>query len=150
MMNEDLKIRLLLRYEDRFESPAMMGLRRVLASRLLSTGTYRRGAVMADTVYEVCGDEIPDFFESLATIHRRGHIDTELAWGQFDYWTRRYWAGLQSFVNKDRAETGSDVWRGFQELVTAFEAYECKHGTVKPIDDAAVEKFLKQEQQVGN
>jgi hypothetical protein len=149
-IHEDLAVQLLLRYEDRWETPAMMDLRRKLAGQLLGNQAFRKNHVMADSTYEVIGDEVPGFFESLALMHSRGHIDTEATWGFFEHWARRYWLALQSFVAKDRERNGKDVWSGYERLVKVITEFGVKRGDPQDISEAEIEEFLKQEQQVGN
>lgn len=149
MSREDLKVHLLLQYEDRWEAPTMMALRRALAGRLLDSHVYRASSALPDSTYDVIGDEIPGFFESLAFMHRRRDIDTDAAWAFFDYWAQRYWAALQSFVGTDRARHGADAWADFEGLVRAFRAHSATHGGVRPVDEADLEDFLKQERHVG-
>ncbi|HLW59600.1 MAG TPA: hypothetical protein VKV57_06690 [bacterium] len=149
MMHEDLKMRLLLDYEQRFETSEMMARRRALAGHLLGSGAYKADAVMQDSTFAVIGDEVPNFFESLATMHDRKHIDTAMAFEFFYHWGLHYWVALHGFVRKDRATNGDDLWNGFQSLMDNFAAYALAHHVRVPINDVKVEDFLRQEQQAG-
>ena len=152
MLQEDLKTRLLLHYEDRFESPEMLAHRRTLADRLRNFGIYQTNKPIADSQYDVIGDEVLGFFESLRTMLRRGDIDPELVWGVFDYAARHYWTALSNYVREDRRRNGEDLWDDFDGLVKAMDRYyERKHGSPAPlIDNEKVAEFLRQESQAGH
>lgn len=151
LLEEDLKMRLLLHYEDRFESSDMQVSRSVLADRLLSTRAYRRDQPVRPEHYDIIRDDVPGFFESLGTIVRRQDLDVESVWIFFDHYARHYWAALAPYVAEDRSRHGEDIWEEFQGLVRAVEGfYQKRNNAPAPeIDEEDVVEFLKEESVVG-
>jgi hypothetical protein len=151
LLQEDLKTRLLLRYEERFDAPDMLLHRRTLANRLFNFGVYLPDKPIVDGQYNLIGDEVPGFFESMGAMLRRGDLEVELVWIFFDHYARHYWAALTGYVREDRRRHGDDVWEEFAGLVKALEQYHAKkYGKPPdPIDQEAIRTFLTQESQVG-
>src|SRR5437588_5029755 len=68
-LREDLKARLLLHYETRWDSDDMVNHRTLLAKYLEANPRTTREAIQ---------DDVPNFFESVGVLLRRGHLDLEM------------------------------------------------------------------------
>ncbi len=73
-----LSIDLLLKMDDRFNSPLLTNYRKHAAESLLA-------GKPTDAV-----DEVLDFFETIGLLVRKGAIEKEMTWSTFFYWILRY------------------------------------------------------------
>jgi hypothetical protein len=87
----DLKVRLHLAMEDRFDSGTFAVARAGLARQVLAKAPHDE---IQETVF--------DFFESLAILDRRRMLDDDLAWNTFSYYVTRWWAACKDYVIEER------------------------------------------------
>jgi hypothetical protein len=91
-LEDDLKARLLLHYETRWDSQEMVQHRVKLARYLEANERVDR---------QVIQDDVPNFFESVSILLRRGHLDTEMVSHIFGYYALRYGQALGAFMVED-------------------------------------------------
>jgi vacuolar-type H+-ATPase subunit H len=123
-LEEDLKARLLLHYETRWDSGEMKVSRRRL-SNILARKVQAPDARMPR---EVIPDDVPSFFESVGILVRRGHLDIEMVSHVFGYYAMRYGQMLGRFMVEDRrAHDDPQLWTGFEYIVETLRKFDAQH-----------------------
>lgn len=97
-----LGVELLLKMDERFSSPEMIGLRRKAAVSLQ--------AKAYDDV-----EEILDFFEMIGLLVRKGALDEEMVWNTFSYWIHRYFQCAKSHIEEAR-QIDRTTWENLVDL----------------------------------
>ncbi len=110
---KESRLRILLQYEDRFDSLAAS--RGLLAAQLRSGGW----------AYEDIRDDIPNFFESLGALLHEGSLDLDMVWSFFSYYADHYHRALRRYIELDR-QTNDDptLWEEFDYLVEQLMSFE--------------------------
>jgi len=92
----------------------MLDARKRLATALLAH--LERGTAFP---YEDIEDTVPNFFESLGVLLRRGNLDIEMVWHIFSYDAMRYAHELGEFWVLDRNKQGEhDLWEDYEYFVS--------------------------------
>ncbi len=125
MLREDLRARLLLHYETRWDSADMIEQRKKLASILLSHSDYLYPHHSATFPYDLVTDAVPNFFESVGLLLRREQLEIEMVYHTFAYHALRYGQALGPYVVIDRQTHGEEnLWAGLIGLFDALRKYE--------------------------
>jgi hypothetical protein len=113
----ELKVKLQMSLEDRFESSAMIAKRKRLAAQLLMNAPH-----------EQIQEDIMNFFESVGVLLRRGYLDKEMAWVGFGYYGIRWWNACKDYILEERRRKGGDqtIFAEFQYLVDKLYEVETK------------------------
>ena len=96
---------LILGLEDRFQSPSLIEQRRAAARFLLQYNDVEDGRSLPpdDPKWEDM-DDIIDFFQTLGTMTKTGHLSKELVYKFFFPWLRVYWSGADSYIKSVRKD----------------------------------------------
>ena len=116
---------LIIDFDKRFESEEMRR-KRKLTGEFLSQP--QRPSTKDPKWSEV--DDVIDFFETLGTCVRTGHINVELAYRFFYYWLGRYWLACETYINEAR-ETVPQQWDDAEWLYKKLRAYDVKRNAGK-------------------
>jgi hypothetical protein len=120
-LREDLRARLLLHYETRWDSADMISQRKHLASLLLPSVATNVPPYPTDEI----PDAVPNFFETIGILCKREQLEAEMVWHIFGYYARRYGQMLGPFFLHDREVHGdSSLWTGFLGLVETLRAMD--------------------------
>jgi hypothetical protein len=111
----DLKVRLQLEMEKKFDSRRMAEARSALAGQILSNAPH-------DDIQE----DVMNFFESVGTFLRRGYLDAEMSWGAFSFHAARWWSACKDYIIEERKQHDNDatIFEEFQKLVDALYEVE--------------------------
>src|ERR1700730_797342 len=90
-LRDDLKVRLQLQFQERFDSRAFVSDRMALAKALLG-----------DRPREELSESVMNFFEDLGLFARRGYLDKELIWHTFGFYIVRWWAACKDYILAER------------------------------------------------
>lgn len=114
---EDMRVRLQLTYEDRFDAPAMVAERKLLAEQLLTGQPH-------DAIQEA----VIDFFESAGVMLRRGYLDKEMFWSSSSFYAIRWWSASKDYIAEERRLQNNDMtlFCEFEKLVNDVYAMEEK------------------------
>jgi len=124
MLREDLRARLLLHYETRWDSADMIAERKHLAGLLLPSVGTNVPPYPVDRVT----DALPNFFETIGLLCERGQLDIEMVWKIFGYFSRRYGQMLGPFfVNDQKVHGDSTLWSGFMDLIATLRTMDQQH-----------------------
>jgi hypothetical protein len=77
---------------------------------------------------------IGNYFEGLGSLGRSGYLDVTLLWRVFGLVTLRWWAVLETFVQRQRIEHGDSVYEDFEWLVRALAKMDRRAGRTLSID----------------
>jgi len=109
----DLKVRLHMTMEEKFDSDQMVLNRARLAFWFLNKAPH-------DEIRE----PVLDFFESLAILDRRGMLDAELTWNSFSFYATRWWSACKGYVAEERKRQEEDPNQPLS--FTEFEAFAAR------------------------
>lgn len=101
---------LVLAQEGRFDSPVVRQQRRTAAEFLLQCNDVDADERADATTDWSPVDDIVDFFQSLGTITRLGHINTELVHKMFFPWIYLYCMGARTYLEREAGKPGP-VWK---------------------------------------
>lgn len=150
MLREDLRARLLLHYETLWDSADMIDQRKKLASVLLSYSEYLYPHQSTRFPYDLVTDAVPNFFESVGLLLRRGQLEIEIVYHTFAYYALRYARALGPYIARDRQTLGDEgLWNGFRSLFEALGKHE-EAQTKRPSPDfpaAELIRFFREEAQ---
>jgi hypothetical protein len=137
---EESKARLLLQYQDKYDSPGMVGHRGRLAAQLFD--------VSKRTSYRDVLETVPLFYESMGLLLREGHLDLNMVWNLFGNPAPLYWRALKGFVAEQRQED-SAYWSEFEYLVDECYKIEMARSRKSRAElepsDVEVKMFLRAE-----
>jgi hypothetical protein len=104
----ELRIKLQVHMEDRFDSHSMLLARQALASKLLA-------GVPREDIQET----VMNFFESLGTLFRRDYLDSDMMWEDFSFHATRWWSATKDYILAERNLQRNDdtIFHDFQKLV---------------------------------
>ena len=125
-----------------YESPQMQGLRRRLATQLMSEP---RTVELDDTLFV--------FYENLGVLTRRGLLDPELIWNIFVFDVVHYWVATKHYVRHMRDVSGDEsIYEEFERLAERL-SYQ-RHsplGRLRPesVTSAQLLAFLQMESRRG-
>ena len=133
-----LQTQIAVELDKQFDSADMRRARRVLAAQLLA----KNGAVSDYRVF--------DFFEKIAAYDAEERIDDETVYGEFSYYTVRYWLASQDTIKNYRKEEADEAYyQRFEELsdrILRYEAQGHKRKVADVIPSASqIESFLRDE-----
>ena len=86
--------------------------------------------------------KVSNYFETLGSLSRRGHLDVKLLWSLFTLVTGIWWTVLQPFVQQERARSGDAISEDFEWLVGVMAKMDRQAGAVVLIDAAYVANWL--------
>jgi len=136
----DLRLRLHLKFLDRFDEVRMRGHRKVLAQQLLAAASH-------DDIQE----DVMNFFEDLGTFYVLGHLDDDLLWGTFSFSVTHWWSARKDYISEERQKQGNDesLFAEFQVMVNHIYDKEAKkRGKTRAMLEPSaseVHRFLKDE-----
>lgn len=137
---EESKARLLLYYQDKYDSPGMVRHRGRLASQVFDLSKR--------TNYRDILEPVPLFFESMGLLLREQHLDSTMVWNIFGNPAPLYWRAIKGFVAEERAED-KEYWAEFEYLVDEFYKIEMtrtgKNRAELEPDAKEVQMFLRAE-----
>lgn len=90
-LRTDLKVRLQLRFSERFDSPATTSARERLAEQLLQSAEH-----------DEIAESVMNFFEDMGLFLRRKHLDEELLWNTFGFYVIRWWEACRPYILEER------------------------------------------------
>ncbi|MGA8415391.1 MAG: hypothetical protein WB808_02095 [Candidatus Dormiibacterota bacterium] len=93
------------------------------------------------SIPRAAGNAISNYFETLGSLGRSGHLDMQQLWGLFSLTAEGWWTILQPYTREARAELGDTVGENFEWLVGAFERMD-RRGKTTPALDAIVARWL--------
>ena len=133
-----LQTQIAVELDKQFDSAEMRRVRRSLAAQLLA----KNGEVSDYRVF--------DFFEKIAAYDAEGRIDDETVYGEFAYYTVRYWFASQDTIKSYRKEEGEDAYyQRFEELADRIVRHEAEGHKRKAADvipsASQIERFLRDE-----
>ena len=91
----ELKVRLHLEMEQKFESREMLAARRALALTLLAP----------NPPHDIVREFVPNFFESLGILNRRGLLDNDITFNTFSFYATRLVDSLQRVHRRGTEKT---------------------------------------------
>jgi hypothetical protein len=130
-----LTVDLAMRLTDSFNSPLMLQRRRAAATALSAGDT---------TDHNI--DHVLDFFESVGMLLRRGALDVEVVWSEFEVWIDGYFNAASGRIAGKRARYPA-VWHNLvllHQRVTEFDPGGLDEDDPEPPDEA-LRRFLKGE-----
>jgi hypothetical protein len=119
-------------YQAKFDSE---GMRRQRLSVLVAV---RDG----NTIPESAGVAVGNYFETLATLGRNGHLDTKVLWSAISSSTKIWWTILEPFVRSSQADWGVGIYADFEWLVGTIDGMDRRAGSVVAFDATWVAKRL--------
>jgi|ERR1700733_4155226 len=113
----DLRLRLHLKFLDRFDEIRMRGHRKLLAQQLLASAPH-------DDIQE----DVMNFFEDLGAFLTLKHLDDDLLWGTFSFYITHWWSACKDYISEERQVQGNDesLFADFQEMVNHVYEMEAK------------------------
>jgi len=114
LLRTDLKLRLQLKFSDRFDDVRMKGYRKRLAEQLLR-----------NTPHEEIQEDVMNFFEDMGLFFELGYLDERFVWGTFSFYLTRWWSACKEYIVEERNRQNFD-----QSL---FSKFECLVGRVYDI-----------------
>jgi len=137
---EESSVRLILYYQDKYDSPQMIAHREKLAVQVYDTSKR--------THYRDILGAVPMFFESMGLVLREGHLDLNMVWNLFGNPAPLYWKALKGFVEEERKEDPA-YWSEFEYLVDECYKIEMRRSGKSRADfepsDLEVKMFLRHE-----
>jgi hypothetical protein len=123
-----------LEFEKRFDSIEIQRARVALADKM----------PYDPTKYEKIKDDLPNLFESIAIAYNQGVLHENLAACSFSYYASHWYAALEPYINEYRRKKQADgsFYVEFQKFAEKMQILE------KPITDASLADFLKEERQL--
>jgi hypothetical protein len=129
----DLGVRLLLVFSDRFDSPRLVKHRQVLAHQLQTN--------VADPEIK---EAVMNFFEDLGLVFRRGYLNEHLIWSTFGFYAVGWWGNCAPYITRERGrKTDQSIFEDFEKLAARMSEIDKGKG-INPPDLAA---FLTDELQ---
>lgn len=135
------QVDLILNFENRFLAEDMQKKRRMASEflknyRSLDPGDARWGKV----------SDVVDFFQTLGTFAKSGHVNIELIYKFFYYWLSHYWSACQAYIEKTRSQS-SITWEDAAWLHARLRAYDRRHnaGALSNINSAQLDSFFEWE-----
>jgi hypothetical protein len=119
-------------YRSRFDSE------RIRRQRLAILVAVRDGA----RIPEPAGEAVGNYFETLATLCRKGHLDIKVLWSAMNNSTKIWWTVLEPFVRSSQAEWGADTYADFEWLAGAITGMDRRAGGAVAFDTAWVANHL--------
>jgi hypothetical protein len=89
------------------------------------------------------GNYLNNYFEAMAGLCRTGHFDTRLLWRVFGPVATLWWAVLQPYTQRIRAEQGDFIGRDFDWLATVLVRMDRRAGIDSRIDPVSIANWLK-------
>jgi len=140
---DDLKVRLQVDFDDKFEGHNMTIERKRLAEQLLANATH-------DDIKE----PIINFFESLGLLLRKNYLDSEMIWSSFAFYIIRWWAACKDYIIEERKRQNNDdtIFSEFEFLVDEMYKVEMKKRALsriklEPSRDEIIQ-FLNEEKEL--
>jgi hypothetical protein len=93
-------------------------------------------------VPESAGVAVGNYFEKLATLGRKGHLDVKVLWSAISTSAKIYWTVLEPFVKTSRADWGDATYADFEWLVGAIDGMDRRAGRAATFDTAWVARQL--------
>lgn len=126
-------VALLLKFEDRFDSDRIRGIR-IKAAR----------GIARNNLDEV--DDVLDQFETIDLLVEKGVLDEEMVWCSFGYWLLMYMYTTENYIKESQAEDPT-TWTYFLSLSKRVKEIEnSMHGTLKSKPSKEdIQNFIKSE-----
>jgi hypothetical protein len=125
-------VELVLKMDDRFDSPLIQKVRTKAARSLLKKST-------ADL------DDMLDFFETIGMLVRRGALDKEMAHEMFFPWIQGYYQAAHFYILSVR-KNRSDIWEDLQYLydeTLKIEKQKCRcPDSILMLSETELKEFL--------
>lgn len=128
-----LQVDLLLRLDDKLQSPELKSLRQIAAQKLLSNERPN---------YEL--EDVLELFSTIAFLYERKTIDTDLTFKQFSYGLCRYWLCARSYVEEESRKHDPLSYKTLERVTQVFIEKELKSGH-PPFSEEVLQDFLKEE-----
>ncbi len=108
LSRSDLKVRLQVNYEEKFDSETFINERKKLATQLL-----------AKTHHNEIQEPIMNFFESVGLLLRKKYLDPEMVWSGFSFYAIRWWCACKDYISEERQLQHNDgtIFNDFENLV---------------------------------
>jgi len=90
------------------------------------------------------GGYVGDYFDGLATLSRKGHLDTQLLWYAHSHSAQAWWTILDPFIKGVRAEFGAKTYADWAWLVGRFVQISLRAGDSVAFDAAWVANHLSE------
>jgi hypothetical protein len=90
------------------------------------------------------GGYVGDYFDSLATLSRKGHLDTQLLWYAHSHSAQAWWTILDPFIKGVRAEFGAKTYADWEWLAGKFVEISLRAGDKVVFDAAWVGNHLSE------
>jgi hypothetical protein len=133
---EQLGIETWLHFQERFDTPEIMGARHILA---FSMPEYLRLAAL-HAATPVIQEDVLNFFDDLGILLNEGFINQRLSESSFSYYANRWWEIVKPYVeNERRIKEDPTLFDGFEHLREAFRHLD------PTISDAQLRAFLEDE-----
>ena len=94
------------------------------------------------TISLYAGSPIGNYFEDVASLCRRGHLDMKLLWNSLGRETQIWWAILEPTVEMARAMSGGAAYEDWEWLARKFGGMDRKAGGRTAIDAQWVANWL--------
>ena len=143
LMRGNTAVDLILRCEDRFNSPQLRKAREATARACLEVlkreGEQNLNESKFSTHDQTIFLTILDFFESLGLLVRKAHIKTEMVWSLFGDWIEKYYSMFHEDLCEKRKKDSS-LYVNLLWLVGEIEAINRKMG-ISTTDQDRLEFF---------
>ena len=121
-LRDDLKVRLQLRFSERFDSRAFVSDRIALAKLFLDNASHMD-----------ISESVLNFFEDLGLFSRRGYLDEELIWHAFGFYVVRWWAACKDYVLEERRRQNDEtLFTDFEDLASRMRRRDIRAGLQEP------------------
>ena len=141
---------LMLKMSGRWESAELAQVRRQLATLLVRRRANDQFDGAAKNALLGASQQVMSFFETLGIMVARAGVDPEIVWGEFAYWTIRYYLALEASIERMRADRKDrSFYASFQWLCEQLLAIDAKRNSV-PVEHARpnsgdIDNFLAEE-----
>jgi len=147
---ETRSIDLALRLEERFDSKAVVIARRAAAKQLQNFNdveTRSDATLVTSDPRWTDVDDIMNFFETVGTVTRLGHVDQALAYHFFFPWLNLYWQGARRYIDAQRSLSPAVVWKDAEWLyrVLCSQERELNGGKRLTWTEAEFKEFINEE-----
>jgi hypothetical protein len=138
----NLEVDLLIRLEDRFDSPRMLATRKRAAEYIKDTffldGSLREVHTLNRDAWDVL-----NFFEDLGYFVKIGAVRPFTIWRTFGWWSFAYWAlGKPAIANERRRTKEPKLYEGWEHLMDKL--FEISHRSGEEFEGEFTEEQLRE------
>lgn len=123
------EVDMMLKLEDRWESPTFLDIKRKAANHVKAHFFTDDGGLLDVEHMDVNAESVLGIFELLGDLVERGVVQAETVWHRFGWRVRQYWALYRPAIEKMREEyKDPTLFEDFERLDTLMTDLDRQHG----------------------